>query len=81
MKVLIVSDTHRKNDLYLDILDKEKPDLVLHCGDSEGSEYALTAAADCPVHIVLGNNDFFLQFAQRADFGDRSPYCLDGTWS
>ena len=24
MKVLIVSDTHRKNDLYLDILDKEK---------------------------------------------------------
>ena len=59
MKVLIVSDTHRKNDLYLDILDKEKPDLVLHCGDSEGSEYALTAAADCPVHIVLGNNDFF----------------------
>ena len=29
MKVLIVSDTHRKNDLYLDILDKEKPDLVL----------------------------------------------------
>lgn len=33
--------------------------MVIHCGDGEGSEYALTQAADCPVEIVLGNNDFF----------------------
>lgn len=59
MRVLIVSDTHRKNDLYLKVLEKEKPDMVFHCGDVEGSEYLLTEAVDCPVHIVLGNNDFF----------------------
>lgn len=59
MKVLIVSDTHRKNDIYFTVLEKENPDLVIHCGDAEGSEYALTAAAKCPVRIVLGNNDFF----------------------
>ena len=35
------------------------PDMVIHCGDAEGSEYALSSAAECPVYIVLGNNDFF----------------------
>ncbi len=59
MKVLIVSDTHKKNDNYFKVLEMHKPDMVIHCGDAEGSEYALTKAADCPVHIVLGNNDFF----------------------
>ena len=42
MKVLIVSDTHKKNENYFHVLEKEKPDLVIHCGDAEGSEYALT---------------------------------------
>ncbi|MCI8801321.1 metallophosphoesterase [Acetatifactor muris] len=59
MKVLIVSDTHRKNENYFKVLELQKPDLVIHCGDTEGSEYALSEAADCPVQIVLGNNDFF----------------------
>ena len=59
MKVLIVSDTHNKNDTYLNLLKLHKPDMVIHCGDAEGAEYLLTEAADCPVHIVLGNNDFF----------------------
>ncbi|MCI9573419.1 metallophosphoesterase [uncultured Acetatifactor sp.] len=59
MKVLIVSDTHRKNDNYFKALELVKPDLVIHCGDAEGAEYVLTNAAACPVQIVLGNNDFF----------------------
>lgn len=59
MKVLIVSDTHKKNDVYLNIVKLHKPDMVIHCGDAEGSEELLTKAADCPVYIVPGNNDFF----------------------
>ena len=59
MKILLVSDTHKKNENYFIVLEEVKPDLVIHCGDGEGSEYALTQAADCPVEIVLGNNDFF----------------------
>nr|WP_304579536.1 metallophosphoesterase [uncultured Acetatifactor sp.] len=59
MKVLIVSDTHRKNDNYFKALELVEPDLVIHCGDAEGVEYVLTNAAACPVQIVLGNNDFF----------------------
>lgn len=59
MKLLIVSDTHKRNDNYFEVLRQQKPDMVIHCGDAEGAEYALTEAADCPVQIVLGNNDFF----------------------
>ena len=67
MKVLIVSDTHRKNDNYFKVLTLHKPDLVIHCGDAEGSEYALSEAADCPVQIVLGNNDFFSYLPRELD--------------
>lgn len=59
MKILLVSDTHKKNENYFLALEQVKPDMVIHCGDGEGCEYALTQAAGCPVEIVLGNNDFF----------------------
>lgn len=59
MKVLIVSDTHRKNSNYYKVVDMHKPDMIIHCGDAEGEEEALISASPCPVHIVMGNNDFF----------------------
>lgn len=73
MKVLIVSDTHRKNDNYFEVLQMHKPDMVIHCGDAEGSEYALTEAADCPVQIVLGNNDFFSELPRELEL-NIGPY-------
>lgn len=68
MKILIVSDTHKKNDNYFKVVEMHKPDMVIHCGDAEGSEYALSEAAGCPVHIVLGNNDFFSQLPRELEF-------------
>ena len=69
MKILIVSDTHRQNANYFEILRRIQPlDMVIHCGDAEGSEYAITEAADCPVKIVLGNNDFFSQLPKELEF-------------
>lgn len=60
MKILVVSDTHRKNDNYLNVVQKEvKLDMVIHLGDVEGSEYTIQSAVDCPVEIIAGNNDFF----------------------
>lgn len=67
MKVLIVSDTHKKNDNYFKVIEMHKPDMVIHCGDAEGCEYALENAADCPVHIVLGNNDFFSELPRELE--------------
>lgn len=59
MKVLIVSDTHRRNDNYFRVVEMHKPDMVIHCGDVTGSEYALSSGVECPVHMVSGNNDYF----------------------
>jgi len=67
MKVLIASDTHKRNDNYFEIVEMHKPDMVIHCGDVEGSEYAIAEAADCPVHIVLGNNDFFSELPRELE--------------
>ncbi len=60
MRILIVSDTHRHNDNYARVLERVgQVDMVIHCGDAEGSEYLLQESAGCPLHIVMGNNDFF----------------------
>jgi putative phosphoesterase len=68
MRILIVSDTHRKNENYFKVLQKmKKPDMIIHCGDIEGSEYALSEAADCPVLMVSGNNDFFTQLPREQE--------------
>ncbi len=59
-RVLIVSDTHGSNALYLALLEKLAPlDLVIHCGDTDGTDQTITMAPSCPVHLVAGNNDYF----------------------
>ena len=69
MRILIVSDTHRSNALYLQLVKKHAPlDMVIHCGDVEGSEYTIESAVQCPVHIVAGNNDFFSGLKQEDEF-------------
>lgn len=68
-KILIVSDTHRRNDNYLKVIEKYGPfDRVIHCGDVECSEYTILEAAGCPVEMVMGNNDFFSELPREKEF-------------
>ena len=58
MRILVVSDTHRKHD-NLDIaIEKVMPDRIYHLGDGEGGEDYIEAVAECPLEIVRGNCDF-----------------------
>jgi hypothetical protein len=60
MKVMIVSDTHRKHKNLKMALDRMSPiDLLIHLGDAEGYEEYIAELAKCPIEIVAGNNDFF----------------------
>ena len=60
MKVLIVSDTHGREDNLEKVLEKESPiDAMVHLGDVEGSEDYIRILTDAPVYMVAGNNDFF----------------------
>lgn len=69
MKILIVSDTHRSNKNFLEVVDKTAPlDMVVHCGDVEGSELLIAKAAGCPVEMVQGNNDFFTELPREKEF-------------
>lgn len=73
MKILIVSDTHRKNENYFEAVRIQQPDMVIHCGDVEGAEHTLEEASDCPVKIVLGNNDFFSYLPRELEL-EIGPY-------
>jgi len=60
MKILIVSDTHRKHENLNVVLERTQPvDMVIHLGDAEGEEDYIRELAGCPLEIVAGNNDFF----------------------
>ena len=60
MKILVVSDTHGRDERLEIIVEQEQPfDYLIHCGDVEGREFFIEALAECPCTIVAGNNDFF----------------------
>lgn len=60
MRVMIVSDTHRKHRYLKMALDRMAPiDRLIHLGDAEGYEDYIEELAGCPLDIVAGNNDFF----------------------
>ncbi len=60
MKILVVSDTHGRDERLEAAVELEQPfDYLIHCGDVEGREFFIEALADCPCTIVAGNNDFF----------------------
>ena len=60
MKILVVSDTHGRDENLETVVYREAPfDMLVHCGDVEGREIFIEALAECPCSIVSGNNDFF----------------------
>jgi len=69
MRILIISDTHRENKNYFKALEQAGTvDMVVHCGDAEGTEVAICKSADCPVKIIAGNNDFFGDLPKEEEF-------------
>lgn len=66
MKILIVSDTHGRDQYLYETIQKVRPiDLLLHLGDFEGGEEDIRAIAGCPVEFVSGNNDFFTRIPKE----------------
>lgn len=60
MKILLVSDTHRNDQRFFDLVKKVSPlDLIIHLGDSEGSQEYYRSVLSTKLEIVSGNNDFF----------------------
>lgn len=69
MRVLVVSDSHGKNDdVKNTIIQVGKIDMFIHLGDVErGPEY-IKSLVDCETHIIAGNNDWDLDLPTEETF-------------
>lgn len=70
MKILIVSDTHRKDENLKRVIEKTAPiDMLIHLGDAEGSEHLIAGWVNkgCQLEMVLGNNDFFSELEKEIE--------------
>ncbi len=70
MKILVVSDTHRRNENLKKVIEMVKPiDMLIHLGDGEGVENQISEwiGPDCILHMVLGNNDFFSDLPREVE--------------
>lgn len=60
MRIVVVSDTHGRDEELDKVVFEEAPfDMLVHCGDVEGREIHIEALVEEECHIVSGNNDFF----------------------
>lgn len=61
MRILIISDSHGKNDDVKAVIEQVGPiDGLIHLGDIErGPEY-IQSLVKCPTYMVAGNNDYDL---------------------
>lgn len=86
MKILIVSDTHRRDGNLQTVIERTAPfDMLIHLGDAEGSEDRIEAWCreqneSCQVHIILGNNDFFSKLDREKEIkiGDYKAFLTHG---
>lgn len=86
MKILVVSDTHRKDDNLKLVLSEECPlDMLIHLGDAEGSEHFIPdwVNPECRMEMVLGNNDFFsrLDREREIDIAGHKAFITHGHYS
>ena len=64
MKVLVISDNHGSNDYFRRLTWKEAPfDMLIHAGDSMGTEEEMERIAGMPLVLVQGNCDGYYSFS------------------
>ncbi len=72
MKILIVSDTHGRDDNLRKVIELQSPfDMMIHLGDTEGSEDYFeewVGNDNCEIHVVRGNNDYFCTTPNEEEF-------------
>lgn len=66
MKILVVSDSHGRNDNMIRTIKKVSPiDMMLHLGDIDMGPEELEHLAGCKVYAVCGNNDFLADYPKE----------------
>ena len=69
MKILVISDSHGRNDDVAGVIRQVGHiDILIHCGDVERGDSYIRSLVDCPVHMVSGNNDYNLDLPSQEIF-------------
>ena len=69
MRILVISDSHGRNDDVAGVIEQVGPiDMLIHCGDVERGDDYIRSLVDCPVHMVSGNNDYNLGTSMHKTF-------------
>ena len=64
MKILLVSDSHGRDEYLLAAIEEEKPfDAMIHLGDFQTDEQAIEDMAGVPVYMVAGNCDYYTRLS------------------
>ena len=81
MRILVISDSHGRNDDIEGVLKQVGDiDMMIHCGDVERGDSYIREIADCPVVMVAGNNDYYLDLPSEEEvrIGD---YSISDSWT
>lgn len=66
MKILVISDSHGRNDDVKHVIEQVGNfDMLIHCGDIERGDDYIRSLVTCPVHMVSGNNDYNLDLPSQ----------------
>ena len=82
MKLLILSDSHKKMDYMLRAVEREQPDHIIHLGDHDRDAMRLAERCpDIPLWSVCGNcvTKVSLLFSSAWMNGVRRP--VNGSWT
>ena len=80
MKILIVSDTHRRDENFEKVLQIEKPvDRVIHLGDAEETEAYMCQLAGQPLDKIFqaDKRTMFLPFIDNV-INNGTPHTFNG---
>ena len=81
MRILIVSDSHGRNNHLSTVLDRVgEIDMFLHLGDLEGSEDFIETFVNCRIEMISGNNDYFTEIP-REKIIKIGKYTVFMTWT
>ena len=81
MRILVVSDSHGKNNYIRDAVSKSGPfDMLIHAGDLETDVENIKRLVNCPCYFVRGNcdYDFKLNRFEIIKVGEHKIYLIHG---
>lgn len=64
-RVLVVSDSHGRTEYLKEAIEKVEPDLMIHCGDTEGQDDYISSLFQGPIYFVRGNCDNFSKKSEK----------------